>query len=412
MSRMDEYFIKGGFMKIKLSIENATKLWMFGLLFTPYILRSKFMPDVFAAGNFISLLGMILALHKVGKRTDNFEKIIMIFVAFSFMLCVINSADMRSIVKIILSTFLPIGILHISRIENNRGYIIFKTALIFFNVMAYILLFIVVIDFLTNHSMSTNIASFLNTQSVIGQARDNRLVSFFGHSLNSMLFMLGYFILHILDALYVSKHRKILAPTIISMIVIAATGSKTGLILIMATIIICYGNRKMVKYIPIMAVAVFVMFKYGVLDLVLGRLSIGIQSGDITTDRVTYLTRLMKTGAISFDLFKGHDASLINNSVAMIGALENPILRWAFRYGVLFAALMSISILIIPLLKVIKIGKVRIALLAVIYIIAINAFDTICSIGDSMLMYCTVIVLITIAGKITSDKMGDKGTGD
>lgn len=48
MSRMDEYFIKGGFMKIKLSIENATKLWMFGLLFTPYILRSKFMPDVFA----------------------------------------------------------------------------------------------------------------------------------------------------------------------------------------------------------------------------------------------------------------------------------------------------------------------------------------------------------------------------
>lgn len=133
MSRMDEYFIKGGFMKIKLSIENATKLWMFGLLFTPYILRSKFMPDVFAAGNFISLLGMILALHKVGKRTDNFEKIIMIFVAFSFMLCVINSADMRSIVKIILSTFLPIGILHISRIENNRGYIIFKTALTFFN---------------------------------------------------------------------------------------------------------------------------------------------------------------------------------------------------------------------------------------------------------------------------------------
>lgn len=391
-------------MKIKLNIENATKLWMFGLLFTPYIVRCKFMPEVIAAGNFISIAGIILILSITNNETDNFEKITWLFVAFSFLLSIFHLMDIRSIIKTILSIYFPVSIFHISKVDNNTGRKIFKVALSFFNLMAYILLFISLVDFITHHSISINIAEFLNTKSVIGQAKENRLVSFFGHSLNTMLFMLGYYILHVLDSLYVSKNRKkIIIPTVISMIVIASTGSKTGLILTIIITIICYGNKKMIKYVPIIIIIIIFMFHYNLLEVVLERLSIGIDSGDITTGRMSALTMLIKSGQVSFNLFKGHDASLIYENVTMVAAFENPILRWAFRDGVIYAILMAISVLIIPIIRVFRNRNLKIGLLAFIYVVGVNTFDTICSIGDSMLMSCTILVLIIIVSNINHE---------
>ena len=152
-----------------------------------------------------------------------------------------------------------------------------------------------------------------------------------------------------------------------------------------------------------MALGMYMLLHYGVLDLVLERFADGIEQGDLTTGRVSSLTSLMKDGILKFYLLKAQDGNLVNNSEAMIAALENPILRWAFRDGIIFAALMTAGVLVVPFFRIMKIGTIRITLLFLIFLITINTFDTICTIGDGMMFCCTMMVLFTISARIAAE---------
>ena len=404
MSGMDESNLYGGHMKIKLNMETAAKLWMFGLIVTPYILRNRFLPEIVAAGNYISLLGIILVCYKINNRTDIYEKITFFCVISAFLIYTFHFPSRDTFLKNVQAIFLPIIVLRVARIDKQKGKTLFKIALKFFDIMACILLLNVAADIVTGRAASLWFASFYEIPSLWSMIRLHRLVSYFGHSLNSMLFILSYFILHILDSMYISKKENLLMPTIISLVVIAATGSKTGLIVILAAILVGYGDKKMIKYIPFMALAMYMLQRYGVLDLVRERFVDGMEKGDLTTGRISSLTSLTEKGTLKFYYFKSQDGKLINSSVAMVAALENPILRWAFRDGIIFATLMTIGVLFAPFFRIMKIGTTRITLLSLIFLITINTFDTICTIGDSMILCCTMMVLFTISARIALEQ--------
>ena len=108
-------------------------------------------------------------------------------------------------------------------------------------------------------------------------------------------------------------------------------------------------------------------------------------------------------------MIKGNDVSLLNNSTRMIAALENPLLRWAYLYGIVFTFLMTAGVLVIPFLKLCRGRYIRITMLAAVFLAVVNTFDTICSIGDSMMMCCTIMTLMILAIGIADNSVKDGG---
>ena len=367
------------------------------------------MPQIIASANFISLLGVILIIRKIHKSADNYDKYIGVCVAAAFLFYTLHLSNLYHYAMTIMDIFLPISVLYISKIDLRDGRVIYATALRCFSIMAYILTFITAINIVTGNSVSAFFAQLYNTRSLFMLLSGNRLVTYLGHSLVTMWYMIAYLILKVIDALYISKDRKIILPIVMTILVIGATGSKTGLFAIVAIILLGFGNRKMIKYTPTMILGLYLLLHYGVLDLVLERLSIGIQQGDITTGRLTRLKALLNSGDIEFHMIKGNDVSLLNNSTRMIAALENPLLRWAYLYGIVFTFLMTAGVLVIPFLKLCRGRYIRITMLAAVFLAVVNTFDTICSIGDSMMMCCTIMTLMILAIGIADNSVKDGG---
>lgn len=387
-------------LKIKLNTKNGLILWLVGILLFPYILRNKYLPSVVSCVNIISLLGVYFCARKKGGfSTRKIRSASCVIVLICMTIMVVHSPNASSIFRSITAIFVPMFILSLHDLptpnfENSMKYIAK-----FSDGIMYFLTLCAVLDLITNYAITHFWANFYNAESLFILEKTNRTVSFYGHSLLTMELAIIYFIIQIIFNLYVIKKRNLVKQTILSFFVIAMSGSKMGLALLLLLVLICYGNVKMLRYIPVLALGLYLGYKAGIFNVLLERLMIGVNSGDITTGRVTSLTRLMQNGVLQFNWFGGHDGSLIDNNISMIAALENPLLRWAYRYGIVFASLMAVLIFLIPFIRIVKTKAYQLSMIALVYISAVNSYDTVCSIGDSMLRYCSVILLIYFAAR-------------
>lgn len=382
-------------MKLRLNERTGIIFWMFGLIVTPYILRNKYLPDLISGFNIISMIGVFIFARMYLRRSGLRKGIMSLaMIWFAYGLMAVNSDTVLSVFKTTLSIFLPLIIIHFNVLEKDVFREVFHLVLRFLDYAIIFMLICGVIDFVSGWSISSFLADYYGTVSLQGLVRQNRMVSYMGHSLLTTEWTLIYYIFHIVDAFYISKTKKIIVPTIIAAFVIALTGSKTGLVLMCVLILIYYGNIKMLRYIPVLCLLLFVGYRFGVFDLILGRFIYGVESGYLTTGRASAYSSLLGSGILRFQWLTGHSAELLNQSTSMIAALENPIMRWAYRYGILFALLMAISIFVVPFAKIVKCKNVRLILTVLVYIIDVNTYDTVCSIGDSMLRFCTVFFIL------------------
>ena len=395
-------------MRIRLRLNEKTgiMLLMLGIVLTPYVFRNRYIPDLVSGFNAISIAGALLLVRSGAWRRINGRMVVeLIVTVVSIGLFLINFSDARNILKTALSIYLPLIILSLRPFEKKRFQKYFPLILRCWDCMIGVVLICAVLDMVFGQVMSRFFSGLYGARSLNGLLREGRLVSYIGHSLLTVECALVYLILHAFNEMYVTKRRRLLIPVIVSAIIIAMTGSKTGLLLLGILLIICYGNVKMVKYIPVVCVCLLLAYKTGIFDTTIERFLRGLRTGDITTGRFSSIVQLMGNGTLEFGWISGHSAELMNSNARMIAALENPLMRWAFRYGILYALMMAIRIFAIPVYRMLKYGGSRILLMALVYIADINTYDAVCSIGDGMLRYCTLIfIMLNMMNYIQGEK--------
>lgn len=376
-------------------------LCCFAIYFFPYILRSHYI-SFLGSFNFLFWIGMFLLYNsKVFKspfrnrmpRNILFGWII-ILISILIILIVKSGSSIDGIIKMILIQVLPMLLVY-SGIGDNGIKFRDKILLYWYSSIKFICYLTIVFwvcDKFFNNIILNFWVSFYNVQSMTLMAQYGRYVSFFGNSLTISALMFT-FLLWTLILNYKKIYTKHFIFNIgISMLGIAITGSKSGLICSIITLLIFFTTKENFKKVFLLVAILGFAYYYGFFDITIDRLMQGISSGDITTGRNASLIKLLNNDMMKFYLFKGQIINSGNTSI--IAALEYPILRWAYRDGIAFSLILSFVYIIRPIIKLFKIKETRTLLACIIYIILVNTQDGISSYSDALLIYVINIMLI------------------
>lgn len=395
-------------MKIKIS--NPKQKFSFfliclGLLFIPSTMRTSIFRSEVALINLFSWLGIILMTYKYfqnGKITISGEGkkgitnpilIVLLILLFIMEGLVLPQLTIISELKYIYATILPIFILY-SVLDSTSIICYTKLFSRLLTIAASIVVVCGLLDLFLEMGIGNSIANFTAAESLIASIRQGRMVSYFGHPLlTSEIMILCYSFNTIVN--YCIEKKSIIETlyySMISIVGIGLCGGKTGLVLITIEFVLLYVNKRGIKYFILVAIAVYWALGFGLLDTVIGRFIAGFESGDLTTGRNTALALLLQGGTLKFNLFVGHAGTVLSEK--MIAALEYPLLRWAYLFGIWFSALLGLILFFIPMVKAFQSKNKMIIIVLLILILDVNSYNGITTQSDDMLLYCVAVFLL------------------
>lgn len=267
-----------------------------------------------------------------------------------------------------------------------------------------------VADLLLNHAVSRFFAEFYGSASYAGLVSEERLVSFYGHALTSASIIMAAFCANYL--LSIAKHRTRI-PTyllVLYVLAMALTTSKSGFVILLFAIVVTSFRSGRLRNLLILALALGAAYLYGFLDAVLLRLTESYAAGDLTTGRNDGLETLFGSGDMTFHLVTGQ--VIDNSNTALIAALEYPLLRFAFRYGIVFAAVFTLAYFVRPLSTLLKRGHRKPLLVWLALAIAVNTYSGISAYGDILLIFSitTMLALVVARDSYEATEKGSAAT--
>lgn len=400
-------------MKVKL-FNLSVHLICIGILITPYIWRIELLNSQVGLFNLFSWLGVVLMLYELQvtskyslqKTNINFSIICVLCLAAIFILNItfVDEIEMLAMFKYVYATILPLVVLfvNIPKEKFMMFYFVFCNYLIF---SSFVIVLCGVLDYTLNLGIGNVIANTTQIESLLGMVSSGRMVSYVGHPLYSSQILLFCFAFNSMKYQYFIKEKnnfKILLITIICFIGIALAGSKTGIVIISILFALLFLNKQRIKITIIILAVVYFLWSLGIFDPILERFASGIASGDLSTGRNTSLVLLFVTGELSFKLFEGH--SNTGWSTQLIAALEYPILKWAYVFGIWFSAIVSVWVFVIPIVKSIIKKQKTIFLVLLFLILQVNSYNGLSVFSDHMLLYCISIMLVmNLLNKISEE---------
>lgn len=388
------------------------KLICISIFFFPFLLRNVIVGKNLGWFNIIGVIGLFLMFQRqinkskneklsvfnVNKKNMVFIIYIITMILFVTISLLTNFMSFNVVLKYIVTLFLPISLLFscLTKSEFESNFKFFVKTL---NICCIIIFICGFIDIFNNYSIGTFFATYYDVESLIFTSNnDTRMVSYMGHPLFSAQLFIMCFCMNYLNNKYVKKDEKVLR-NIITIIVcfggIVLAGSKTAIVLFLVLFLLFYTNIKKTKYLIFGIIAFYICYQIGFLDSLFQRFLRGIELGDITTGRNTTLKYLINSNVLKFNFFTGHN---VEYTESMTVALEYPILRWSYKFGILFTIVLAIFIFIIPIFKITKYKRADILIAAIAIIVDVNTYSGLCNVSDNMMIYMIVIWLLILLG--------------
>ena len=387
---------------IKVNNKIAILFWVLGIVLTPYLLRNRVFPSGIYPINLISWLGITFFIYynykKIYRLKFSANKYGFIYrcIIWGILLLLYwggnkQGTSTQEMIKWMIAVLLPLFIMDL-RFKDYKDFSnIFSSIVKIVNITTYIVVICMIIDLISGLSISRFLSNLYNIESLYGMVRSERSISYLGHSLVTTEALLISYMLNFYCWSTISKKTNMILSAIMSVIGIALSGSKTGLILIIAMIFISYINRKMLRYIPILIVGLFILYRAGIFEMITQRILIGITRGDITTNRNVSLLTLFNQ--IEFQWFLGQKNPIMGNY--LVAATEYPFIRWMYRFGIIFAVTIFFDLFIRPLMCISKYakGSIREILIFCCIVIDVNTYSSLPGTTDGMLVYCSLVFL-------------------
>ncbi len=308
-----------------------------------------------------------------------------------------------------ISIILP-SIIIVYRFRQKKNFEdVFDLFVNFLAVACCLMLFTEILDIFTNMSISKWIANFSGIESLIKQSTNYaRCVTYLGHPLTSAELLLFFYLFYHISCKLKQRHESFI-PAIMALLGIALTQSRTALVLFLVCFLIFNFNNKRIRYIIIILLFIAVAYAFGIFDLVIARFTNGITSGDISSGRNTTLINLISTGQLRFYLLRAQTIMETGAQSRFAVALEYPILRWAFNFGVLIAIPLVLIAFIYPFIIVVRRGNKDIIISLIAIMLEVNSYSGIGDTGIRAFTYYVACVLIINAaiyidsGKLSKD---------
>ena len=359
------------------------------LFLTPYLLRYKLIPgsEAIWALNPLALFAIFwLLLYMLGHkyaiaRTVSLVKLLLIG-ACGVLLHVVSAP-----ISVYIAEWAPLFILLVV-VPETIFPSLFKGFLKSINLSVAIIAICAVLDLITGYAVSRAFGSFYGTEGLEWLNSSGRLVSYMGHSLLTAEIALAYFALNIFAARIMDMRINKVLVTLIAVLIVVLTGSRSAAVVLLSMILVSFASTENIRYIVVIIFGMLLLYAFGIFDTLIDRIAMGITAGDITSSRNTKLEEMTRAGIISYDWFQGHSFDTGYTSyvrASLVVALEYPLLRFAFMYGIAFSALLGIVLFVLPTIYVFrKTGTVP-ALLLVLYFFHVNTYSSICVAQDGMI---------------------------
>lgn len=391
--RIDKTVIFGALIGVGLLLFNATT-------------RTTISQSIIMTFNIPVYIAFLFFLPKsmgMGKISKKFLKKIFIWLALALIMLISMAHSDAIKPAFIISISVPIIIGLVELRDSNDAVGVFSVWLKILNIVLFLVVAGGVIDLFSGYFVTEFFTNFYHTEAILQMRIDepNRIITVLGHPLISSEIGLIGCICNYIDAVFFKTAKHQIFKFIISMIVIALCGSKVAFILALFLLILFnIGNRK-IRNIILVFTLIYIFYSLGMFDVVIDRFVRGIQSGDLTTGRNVRLLELYSVGALDFKFFSGHGQEL---SEYFIIALEYPLLRLSYRYGIFYTICLFGVIFIYPLITILKRKQMLLFWGLLCLIIDVNTFSGLAATGDGMLLYNVVLFLfMNISQKIYCD---------
>lgn len=389
-------------MKIKIKRRDNLyiifSIMFFALYIFSYQIRGIIFSDKLKSINFIALLTIFLLLLKM-KDKINYYLLSIISMLTVVMICS-QLYNQKDIIEIFLIFSCIIAPLILITINLNRDNIkeIFLLNLKYFNFIVILLFIFAIVDKVTNDSIAKFLADIFNDSSFYSQVYSNnslRYYSFMGHPLYNTQIFLTYYLLNYMAIDKFNKKTNKFLVMVVSISGIAFTASKTGILLILSSMLIFNLFKKYkISYYVIVIVMFTVLLNMGSFDNLIYRFS----TGTITSGRNEMWNILENYNLFPIKFLTGYGSgfnSIYNNYIPKASmAFEYPIRLFQLEYGVLFTILMYIVILLYPVITLIKRKEYKLLLGFLIIFIDVNTYNGIGLGMDIMLMFAVYTCMI------------------
>ena len=368
-------------------------LMLYSVFINSYYIREKFLGE-FGAINilflFLLVIYIILNINRVSGVMVIYVTFIGIYIIFIDR--IINDNPINSILRSMVMTILPLYMLAVKLPKKEIKQVVMTSTKIINFFMVSIFL-IGLIDWF----IGFKIMKFLGYYLVPGLRRwiasstyfRYRYTSYMGHSLfTKELFLIFYLLNNVILKKYNVELLNRNVVTIISVVGVLLTGSKTGAILILISILLTSQKINILrdKLIPISIV--LGSYALGFFNTLIVRL----QGETLTSGRSEAALHINSYNCIQYNFFYGYGEYLdrilnnfFNNSTTT-AYLEYPIKVIALKYGILCAAFIIICIFIIPIIKFIKSKEYYILFAFVIEVVNINTYNGLVFKPDNMII--------------------------
>lgn len=365
-----------------------------GLFVAPYLLRHKLIPGseaVWALNPVVLLTVAWLLLYMLGQKYAMSRSFgVVRSVLFAGLVLLAFSTGMSP--SFLIACLLPLVLLFVV-VPETIFPAFFKGFMRVLNAVMLLIAACAACDVASGFSVTKAITNFYGLDSLISMSSSGRLVSIMGHSLLTAEVALLYFALNQIASRFMGAKINQILVTLVAAAVVLLTGSRSAMVCLLCMIILAYSNAENIKYCIVIIVGLLAFYLAGLFDTVIDRIMIGIKSGDMTSSRNVQLDQLVAAGVIRYDWFTGHEFDYSNN--LLIIALEYPLLRFAFSYGIAFSVLLAIYLFVLPLVQTLRgLGIVPFGLLA-LYFVHVNTYSSICSTQDGMLQ-CVIVAWLFV----------------
>lgn len=327
------------------------------LFFLNYNFRYALIPSTIISVNYLAIVFLIISILYDGKlnlkvfsnkdKLDKFFMSVYIMLWTFFIILTINRGDLLIFILYGLTILLPLAFLNISYKKVDIFNAQLRLWMSFFTIIISLIILGGIVDYFSNHSVSKLFAQFYSIRSLLEHSEGGRMVSFMGHPLLNAQLFLTFYIMYFLYRVHYLNKKENLIVFIICFLGIALTGSKAGVFLLSSIFVFFHRHWRNYRIVPLVLLALYGLYRFGFLELILKRLLVG----DLTTGRNDALFDLLYSGVIKFQWINGKS---IDTGWKMVAALEYPVLRWAYQFGIIVSILLTILLFVYPFLRLFR----------------------------------------------------------
>lgn len=383
----------------RLDKQYLNKLIFIGMILSVFLVsfyvRQTFLKQ-FASMNYIYII--ILLLYII-LNLRNVDKVMLIYITYIIFYIFIvdyigNNNSIISIIRNISMIIIPIYLFTVkTKIENLQQ--VMTTILKCINFIIIIIFVIGIIDPFINFKIMSffggNITPELNKWIIKNKDFTGyRYTSFMGHPLVTKELFIYFFIMNMA---YYKKFKKQLINKyivmVISLVGVLLTGSKSGIVLIIITIVFSEIIDKKRTNLLVTLIIISITYSLGLFNNVILR----FQSGSLTTGRAEGWEYINQLGILSAKFFSGYGENIFiqlsnvtGNSITT-AALEYPVRILLYKYGFI-CTIMIISILFLyPIKCFIKRKQFYLLFLFIIKLIDVNLYNGLIFKADNMILF-------------------------